>query len=99
MKRMKDQYERLMMVALKGTGQSEHVAAFLLAWYNVRAWGGWSPHLISYHDWQIQADILAVLTDLAANGLWYPDSDDMDELIEIYHPGVRGAAASIIGED
>ena len=60
--------------------------------------GGWGPHLINYHDRQIQADILAVLTDLAANGLWYPDADDMDELIEIYHPGVRAPATPIEGE-
>ncbi len=98
MKRVREQYERLMTVARRGTGQSEHVAEFLLALYNVSAWGGWGPHLISYHDHQIRADILAVLTDLATNGLWYPDSDDMDELIEMYHPGVRAPAVSIDGE-
>ena len=98
MKRVIKQYERLMIVARRGTDQSEDVAEFLLAWYNVRAWGGWGPHLISYHDRQIQADILAVLTDLATNGLWYPDSNDMDELIELYHPGVRAPAVSMDGE-
>lgn len=54
--------------------------------------------MISYHDRQIQDDILAVLTDLATNGLWYPDSNDMDDLIEMYHPGVRAPAVSIDGE-
>ncbi len=95
MKRMKDQYDRLMIVARRGTGQSEYVASFLLAWYNDRAWGGWGPILICYHDREIRVDILAVLTDLAANGLWYPDSRDMDELIEMYHPGVRGPAMPV----
>lgn len=95
MKQVKNQYDRLMIVARRRTGQSERVAQFLLAWYNIGAWGGWGPHLISYHDREIQADILAVLTDLAANGLWYPDANDMDELIEIYHPDVRGNAVPV----
>ena len=90
MKRMTEAYDRLMIAARKGTGQSEQVASFLLAWYNDKAWGGWAPNLISWHDREIKADILSVLSDLAVNGLWYPDADDMDELIEMYHPGVRG---------
>lgn len=82
-------YDRLFEVAKRGTGQSEDVAEFLLAWYNVRAWGGWSPHRIYDLDRAIREDILSVLRAISQS-LWYPDSDDMAQLIAIYRAGESG---------
>ena len=79
-------YDRLFEVAKRGTGQSEDVAEFLLAWYNVRAWGGWAPHRIYGLDRAIREDILSVLRAISQS-LWYPDSDDMYQLIEMYRAG------------
>ncbi len=76
-------YHRLLAVAKRGTGQSEDVAAFLLAWYNVKAWGGWGPHTIRGLDGTIQADILSLLAELSRK-LWYPPSEDMEQLIRMY---------------
>lgn len=79
-------YDRLFEVAKRGTGQSEDVAEFLLAWYNVRGWGGWAPHRIYGLDRSIREDILSVLRAISES-LWYPDSDDMDQLIAMYRSG------------
>ena len=64
--------ERLISAARVPSGQGEHVARFLLAWWNSDEWGGFCPLDLRPVDTALSDAMLTVLAHLAKRG-GYPD--------------------------
>ena len=79
-KAVKSAYERILSVAMTDTSAASVCEAFLLSWYNVRAWGGWAPQSIAHLDGENASAILTLLSSIKA-ATWYPESDDIDHLV------------------
>ena len=65
--------ERLIAVALNGTGQSYHVANLLLAWWSASENGGFDPMSFRNLDSSLIEDSLRLLVFIALNNC-YPDA-------------------------
>jgi hypothetical protein len=65
--------ERLIAVALNGTGQSYHVANLLLAWWSASENGGFDPMSFRNLDSALIEDSLRLLVFIALNNC-YPDA-------------------------
>lgn len=65
--------ERLITVALNGTGQSYHAANLLLAWWDANENGGFDPMSFRHLDSALIEDSLRLLVFIALNNC-YPDS-------------------------
>ena len=65
--------KRLLQIAHRDTGQSRHVADFLLAWHNATDNGAWDPTDLWAVDEQIAVDMLTVLTLIAKVRKYPPD--------------------------
>jgi hypothetical protein len=74
-------YDQIYQLALERHSSGEACEDFLLAWYNVKAWGGWAPQSISALDRSNSQALLTLLSSVQA-GTWYPSSADMDRLVE-----------------
>ena len=69
----RDALERLLVLAQGDTGQSRRVAAFLLAWWNAGAHGGFDLADLWGLDREIVADVVTVF-GLIARVHSYPDA-------------------------
>lgn len=65
--------DRLISVALSGTGQSKYVADLLLAWWCASDNGGFDPMSFRRLDDSLVADCLRILVWIGRNNV-YPDS-------------------------
>lgn len=65
--------ERLIAVALNGTGQSSHVADLLLAWWSASENGGFDPMSFRCIDDTLVTDCLQLLAWIGRNNC-HPDS-------------------------
>ena len=85
--RIEDAIRRLVVVALRDTGQSRRVADFLLAWHNAAENGGWDPTDLWNVDAQIAADMLRVLRGIASlpNGKYPSDLGFATEIDQLWH--------------
>lgn len=68
-----DALSRLIRIAQNDTGQSRHVADFLLAWWNAGSCGGFDLTTLWGVDSDIAADMVTVFA-LVARVNSYPDS-------------------------
>jgi hypothetical protein len=64
---------RLCAIALRDTGQSRHIADFLLAWYNATENGKWDPTDLWSVDEAIADDVLTVLRLIRQQHGKYPN--------------------------
>jgi hypothetical protein len=64
--------ERLITIAMAGTGQGRMTAEFLLSWWNARNFGGFDLTTLWGVDPEIAADMVTVFT-LIANYRHFPD--------------------------
>ena len=65
--------DRLILVALSGTGQSKYVADLLLAWWCASDNGGFDPMSFRRLDDSLVADCLRILVWIGRNNV-YPDA-------------------------
>ncbi|MFM0301074.1 hypothetical protein PQQ99_13200 [Paraburkholderia sediminicola] len=63
---------RLLSKARVPTDQGEHVARFLLSWWNSDEWGGFSPLTLRSVDTALAEAMLTILTHVSHRG-GYPD--------------------------
>lgn len=84
---------RLIRIAQGDTGQSRHVADFLLAWWNAGSCGGFDLTALWSLDSDIVADMLTVFALIARRNS-YPDSlgyeDDFKAIVRIWRPELTG---------
>ncbi|GGB04209.1 hypothetical protein GCM10011491_35410 [Brucella endophytica] len=84
-------FERLLKIALSDMGQSGRVAAFVLAWWNADTLGGFNIADLSRVDSSIAADMIHVLSWLAAQtGIEYPTAyrSEIEEIIRKWRPEI-----------
>lgn len=83
--------ERLLKVAARGTGQSDKVANFLLAWWNAEACGGFRITDLWCLDREIAIDCCKLMAWVATNH-HYPDDlgfgQQFAALIRMHRPNL-----------
>jgi len=78
----RDALERLLRIALGGTGQSAIVANFLLAWWNAADFGGFNLTDLWAVDTAISDDMLLIVAFLARRSM-YPDNIQCEDGTEL----------------
>jgi len=85
--------EQLLEVAMRGTGQSEIVANFLLAWWNTEECGRFDFKQLWGVDTAIADDVLTVLR-LVVEQSSYPDDlgygKQFERLVRLWRPALGG---------
>lgn len=91
--------ERLLEVAMRGTGQSEIVANFLLAWWNTEECGRFDFKQLWGVDTAIADDVLTVLRMVVEQSN-YPDvlgyEKQFGRLVRLWRPALGGEQAQRI---
>lgn len=87
---------RLVAIARRDTGQSRHVASFLLAWWNAEACGGFDLTDLWSVDDAIAADIVTVFGMLARHRCYPYEIDpslrqDFEQLVADWRPELAQA--------
>ncbi|WP_370360603.1 DUF7673 family protein [Shinella sumterensis] len=90
-------FERLLKIARSDTGQSRRVAAFILAWWNAGALGGFDLADLFGVDQAIAADMGTVFVCLGRQSeAFYPNEyrTEIEAIIEAWRPEIWASSQS-----